>query len=317
MKYVKKNGRFDKGENTFFFSDCPFCTHRLEFMEEQTKTVKECPVCSLPIRFEEFYQKDWFGEEKKYKIVGALSGESFAENGFVVENGTLVRYEDEKTVLQLPEKILSIGEGVFENHTETKEVILPKGLLHIGVGAFEGCLNLKKVQISDGLLTIGHGAFLGCKKLEKVKIPSSLRACGYAVFQDCENLEEADLPMDMAYVSDSPYRNCKKLKRANVPHYVNDFSRWFESCESLEVVTFGRGVDRIEYMKFPKLKEAYFFETEEWEKEGAHFPAEKLKDPKKAAQLLKKYAFERTSLYIPTKREPRSGLWRTYKLHNL
>lgn len=317
MKYVKINSRYDKGENVFFFSDCPFCTQCLEFMEEQTKTVKQCPVCTLPIRFEEFYEKDWFGVEKKYAVVGDLQGESFIENGYVVENGTLVRYEGTETVLKFPDKILSIGDYVFENRTEIKEALLPKGLLHIGYGAFEGCLNLKKVQIADGLLTMGHGAFSGCRKLEAVKIPPSLRACGYELFKDCENLEEAELPMDMEYVSGSPYRNCKKLKRANVPHYVTDFSRWFEGCESLEVVAFGRGVDRIEYMKFPKLKEAYFFETEEWKKVGSHFPAEKLKDPKKAAQLLKKYAFEKTSLYIPTKRKPMSGIWERYKLYNL
>ena len=138
MAHQRCFGSFDRKGKTIYYSDCPFCSHRIEFLEEHTQSVKECPICSLPVRFEKRIEKFITLEEIKYEIVSGVQGESFSRDGFVVENGVLIRYDGQESLLTIPQGVAVLGEDVFKDNTKLKEVVLPKGVIGIDGGEFEG-----------------------------------------------------------------------------------------------------------------------------------------------------------------------------------
>ncbi|MBQ8374510.1 MAG: leucine-rich repeat domain-containing protein [Clostridia bacterium] len=279
-----------------FFDSCPCCGRRLAFYEEHTQTVKNCPCCGAPIRFEADE------EECKYRIFADLSGESFCEDGFVVENGVLVRYEGKEEKIATPFGVLMIGEKAFENNRSLKEITVSEGVLYIGTEAFSHAENIRKLTLPSGLSAIGNCAFWNCRRLESIAVPASVRAMGYGLFHGCENLENAELPMEIPYVGGWIYGFCKRLKRAVVPSGRREVDHHdFSESEQIEELVIGRGVQRIHgYMcHLRKLARVYFEDPTGWQTQNTNFggasnaediPERELKNQKKAAQRIKKFS---------------------------
>ena len=57
---------------------------------------------------------------------------------FVIEDGTLVKYNGKLKKIKIPEGVVALGDHVFSK-VDYDEVILPSTLLSIGEGAFDGC----------------------------------------------------------------------------------------------------------------------------------------------------------------------------------
>ena len=291
--------RYVKGkEITLFGAYCPFCGLPMQFLEEQTRTVKECPMCNAPIAFEEYmdFEKNSMG----YNIIPNFSGESFEADGFVVKNGMITEYKGDATEIITPENIIAIGEDVFKNNKSIKSVTITPNVKYIGHYAFYECGSLRKLVLSEGIIAIGNAAFAKCRKLEQVSIPNSLTAAGYCLFHTCENLKELLMPMDMKYLGGSPYGFCKKLRVANIPHCVIDTGcSWFQENNAIEVLTIGRNTVSMRFRE-DSLREAYFHNTEGWRTftyvgEGTPISSDDLKNPKKAALVLKR----QSPIFIP------------------
>ena len=96
----------------------------------------------------------------------------------IKEDGWLYREEnpfflgniDELTELKIPEGIIVIGNGAFQNFTKLEKVVVGKSVNTILFDAFKGCKKLKEVIIEKGskLDFIDDGAFADCKELKKV-----------------------------------------------------------------------------------------------------------------------------------------------------
>ena len=74
-------------------------------------------------------------------------------------------YSEEIRVLELPEKLTSIGGRTFGDCTALEKLILPEGVTTIGIGAFWGCKELRIVQMPASITEIRNLAFDECKKL--------------------------------------------------------------------------------------------------------------------------------------------------------
>ena len=150
--------RYVKGkEITLFGAFCPFCGLPMQFLEEQTRTVKECPMCGAEIAFEEYmnFEKNTMG----YNIIPNFSGESFEADGFVVKNGLITEYRGDATEIITPENIIAIGENVFKNNKRIKSVTITPNVKYIGHYAFHECGSLRKLVLSEGIIAIGNAAF--------------------------------------------------------------------------------------------------------------------------------------------------------------
>ncbi|MDD2445683.1 MAG: leucine-rich repeat domain-containing protein [Clostridia bacterium] len=90
--------------------------------------------------------------------------------------------------ITLPETILSIGEGAFENSV-IKEAILPKNLKYLGGYVFMNCNYLLNVTIPKGVTKINPRSFAFCAQLKEVNIYSRLESIETGVFLLCQQLE--------------------------------------------------------------------------------------------------------------------------------
>lgn len=71
-------------------------------------------------------------------------------------------------------KVTRIGLLVFYMHDELINVTIPNGIIKIDNGAFQNCKNLSEITIPSSMITIGEAAFAECESLKSVTIPNSV-----------------------------------------------------------------------------------------------------------------------------------------------
>lgn len=109
--------------------------------------------------------------------------------------------------VSLPETIVSIGDGAFQNCNHLTEINLPDAITHIGEAAFSGCDALTSITLPKQLSVIADDTFSGCELLSSVTFPEALVTIGDDAFWGCTALSEIDLPDSLRYVQyDSFYR---------------------------------------------------------------------------------------------------------------
>lgn len=192
--------------------------------------------------------------------------------------------------ITLSDNVTSIGESVFQNCSSLTEITLPAGVKSIGPYAFSGCSSLTSVTIPDNVIYINQSAFEYCSSLTSVTIPDSVTNIGNSVFLGCSLLKSVTIPDSVTKIGDSVFGYCSSLTSITIPDSVTEISySAFKSCSSLKSVTIPDSVTRITYSAFEgcsALTEAYFENPNGWYSNG-YVPAEQLKDPQKAANLLK------------------------------
>ena len=144
-----------------------------------------------------------------------------AENGdFVIEKGCLVSYKGTKEQVTLPEGIITVGEGAFENNSTLKEIIFSAAVEQVDARAFANCKSLQKISFTKSIRRIGEYAFAECDSLEKVTIPSA----------------------DVVF---SAFYGCSKLKEVYIGAGVRRLEGTFWECGQLSKVTFEPGIVAI------------------------------------------------------------------------
>ena len=142
---------------------------------------------------------------------------------FVIEGGVLKKYQGESLTPVVPEGVVAIEGGAFENSTITK-VTLPSTLKELrscyvrGLKApFSGCKYLEEVNLPEGLKEISINAFFDCISLTSITIPDSVTSLGEWVFRGCDNLTTVNISnillaqYENAF-PDSVLRNIRKSK---------------------------------------------------------------------------------------------------------
>ena len=118
---------------------------------------------------------------------------SSANNGFMMDGTTLVKYTGTANAVSVPNGVKTIGAEAFSENISLSSISFPSGLETIENGAFSGCTQLRRLVIPEGCTTIENGAFADCDKLEYISIPASLSEFGTSVFAGCDRLKSVDL----------------------------------------------------------------------------------------------------------------------------
>lgn len=158
------------------------------------------------------------GEKQNVIIIKVDGGLYREENPFFLGN------IDELTELKIPEGIIVIGNGAFQNFTKLEKVVVGKSVNTILFDAFKGCKKLKEVIIEKGskLDFIDDGAFADCKELKKVDFSNCKKPIYVSdgVFNGCTSLEEVVFPKNITHYSQkyfpSTFKGCKKLKKITI-----------------------------------------------------------------------------------------------------
>lgn len=132
---------------------------------------------------------------------------------FVIENGTLMRYEGRGGKVVIPCGVKHIGFAAFANSAVTK-VTIPRGVESIDVTAFMGCEALKSIKIGFGLKKICGYAFQACS-LESIVLPASVEEIDYAAFAFCESLKTAKTG-GAPRIAKGVFQGCENLQTLTV-----------------------------------------------------------------------------------------------------
>lgn len=101
-----------------------------------------------------------------------------AEQIFIIEDGTLIKYEadDYVEVVYIPDCVKRIGCQAFFEAVVGK-VVIPDSVTTIEADAFLDC-TLEEIEIPDSITTIETWAFSGRENLQSVTIPESVTSIG-------------------------------------------------------------------------------------------------------------------------------------------
>ena len=89
--------------------------------------------------------------------------------------------------IELPFRIIQIGQSAFEYCLSLEKIIIPEFVSEINEYVFYGCKNLKTVYLPDTVKIIKNHAFKGCDSLQDVYLPSGTYIDGFAF--DADNIK--------------------------------------------------------------------------------------------------------------------------------
>lgn len=145
--------------------------------------------------------------------------------------------------LELPDFVVSLGEGCFRDCLSLRElrlpsrltstprymaawcvnlrhVSLPASLKKIGAHSFAYCGALAGITLPDGLENIENNAFSRAESLTHIKIPDSVTALESYAFSDCFNLKECTLPANRSMLGELIFSGCEALEELVEPSPV-------------------------------------------------------------------------------------------------
>ena len=100
----------------------------------------------------------------------------------------------------IPESVVRIAEGAFEDCTFIEEVYITGNVSEVGFDAFRNCSALETVEFSEGLKEIKSGMFGYCNNLESVNIPASVEEIGHCAFGNCVLLQNMEYRWGTGFV---------------------------------------------------------------------------------------------------------------------
>lgn len=171
----------------------------------------------------------------------------------------------------LPESMVEIGNGAFENIATLRTVVLGQSLQRIGKRAFDGCLSLKinDLIMPSSVEEIDDYAFYGCSATkETLTLPAALRRIGRSAFAELpiggvvfpDNLEEiggsafsgcliaeVTLPEGcLSFPGKYHFAHNSALSIVVLPAGMNSIPEgFFEDCPNIKNVTLPSGLQEI------------------------------------------------------------------------
>lgn len=133
----------------------------------------------------------------------------------------------------VPEGVLRINDGAFDNCWGLTDVTIPEGVTAIGDRAFEGCESLSEVRIPDSVTNLGDSAFCGCTGLTGVTLPAGVTRIGEMAFAWC-GLTGLTLPEGVTSIGSGAFYLCSDLGQLTVPASVTEIADdAFVDCDEL------------------------------------------------------------------------------------
>lgn len=141
-----------------------------------------------------------------------------ADGGFVIENGTLVSYSGNDSVINIPDTVYRIGENVFEGKTFITGVNFTDNIISIGRRAFRGCTGLTQITVPRRVTTIATDTFSGCTNLTTVVLNEYLSTIGGGAFEGCP-ISSITLPYSLKNIGVNAFLG-NTMTRITVPSTV-------------------------------------------------------------------------------------------------
>jgi len=180
----------------------------------------------------------------------------------------LDRYALSATILQsivIPEDILSVGSGSFNNCYGLRHIIFPKKTATIPSSGCLNCYTLKVVSISEEAKRIDTSCFEYCYSLERVTVPDAVWVIGNYAMHNCYGIEKFVVPKSLGGAAMSTFDNCQALKTVIFPEEIEEIkTKVFSNCRNLTKVVLPQKLTLLDGSAFSNcisLKEIVLPET--------------------------------------------------------
>lgn len=212
---------------------CPNCNGFLTV--DSNKDAAICESCGSPFIVEKAINQYNINNNIQADVVNVYSDKS---SDFEISGGVLKKYNGSSLTPIIPEGVVAIEGGVFEN-SMIIEVTLPSTLKELQsyltdycmhIGPFFNCAYLEKVNLPQGLKKICSGAFRRCESLKEIIIPSTVVEIGSEVFTQCKSLKKVVFECSPSLVI---WPN-----KPEVPTRFHINSKAFSQCDKLETVLY-------------------------------------------------------------------------------
>ena len=136
--------------------------------------------------------------------------------------------------VSLPEGLVTIGWGVFQNCDQLESITIPASVERISPFAFRGCTRLTGVRFLGGVRTIENLAFADCKQLREVVLPEGTERIEGSAFSGCSSLTRVSLPDSLGFLGAKAFEGCLLLRELRFPAGLSDPGPGvFANCPSL------------------------------------------------------------------------------------
>lgn len=163
----------------------------------------------------------------------------FMLDGTIDDNGVLTNYRGAEATVTIPNGVIGIGAGAFENCESLKKVSIPSSVTAIGSQAFKGCSNLNILEMSTGLTGIGSYAFDGCTSLVNVSIPDSVSSIGDHAFSGCTKLASVTIPTNVPSFGDDAFAGCENITSMT---YSGTLAQWCKQICDYNLMSYAKSV---------------------------------------------------------------------------
>lgn len=158
--------------------------------------------------------------------------------------------------IYLPENLLEIETGAFDENINLTCLELPDSMEHIGPYAFHNCRSLKSLHLPMGVTSLSYCAFEGCSNLIDVLFHENLNEIGYCAFKGCRALinftaasynqqnqfkSESDVTFksNLTYIGNRAFEDCSNLQYISLPlNQVVVVGDWAFRNSKIDVTTF-------------------------------------------------------------------------------
>ncbi len=141
--------------------------------------------------------------------------------------------------IQLPRSISALGNYLFRNCVNLKELEFPAGGAFVSVPASicYGCTALRKVVMPESVTKINNNAFQNCSALEDIVLPQGIKTIPQNTFNGCSSLRVLDIPDSVNVVGVKAFMGTA-LENLTLPTGVTALSSQLcQDCRNLEELT--------------------------------------------------------------------------------
>lgn len=160
-----------------------------------------------------------------------IKGEYATKDGRAwIKNNTMYVFAPaELTSYTVPNGVTELGDDLFHECKNLKELLLPEGLLIIGDYAIRFCSGLETLDIPQTVHTIGQCAISFCESLLELVIPSSVTRLEYDSLSGNSSLTSLTLPDGLTHISDYVFDRLPQLNKIIIPSTVKYIGRCFDN----------------------------------------------------------------------------------------